>query len=185
MRILLIGWFLLVPALCHAADAWRTFTDDKGRKMVAKILHVEASFVVVELKADGRQIPIDFEKLSEADVAFLRKYKPDASTTEPTDPQDEAADAPGPEGEPETGRLYPRTRREIQDGIREIEKRPKRPDHSLPASGEIPGRQIKINHVSLGMNAINFEPEEPAKRGIYWVRISGGGVHEGYLVELY
>jgi len=62
---------------------------------------------------------------------------------------------------------------------------PKRPERSLPATGEISGHSLKINHVSLGMNAINFEPEEPAKRGIYWVRINGGGIHEGYLVELY
>ena len=359
MRSLLFGWLLLIPGLCHAADTWRTFTDDKGRKMIAKILHVEASFVVVELKADGRQIPLDFEKLSEADVAFLQKYKSAANTAKPTDPatdsRDGAADETAPDGEPQTGRLYPRTRKEIQDGIREIEKRPKpktlskevheatnklniyrflcgvpaivegdpefsknaedaalackqngglshaighstdkcnlstignvvgcvsqfmedggannrdarghrawclnarmgkvgfgsggdsysamwcmdgsgkairdtwsypgkglfpleymhgnawslygagqpssvdklkvevfrlskRPEHSLPSSGDIPGREIKVNHVSLGMNAINFEPEEPNKRGIYWVRINGGGVRDGYLVELF
>ena len=62
---------------------------------------------------------------------------------------------------------------------------PKRPDRTLPASGEIEGHPLKINHVSLGMNAINFEPENPARRGIYWVRIHGGGVREGYLVELF
>jgi hypothetical protein len=35
------------------------------------------------------------------------------------------------------------------------------------------------------MNGINFEPEEPAKRGIYWVTVNGGGLRESYLVELY
>ena len=47
------------------------------------------------------------------------------------------------------------------------------------------GREIAVNHVSLAMNGINFEPEEPAKRGTYWVRVSGGGIREAYLVELY
>ena len=327
--------------------------------MVAKILRVEAGFVVVELKADGRQIPIDFEKLSESDVALLQKYRADAkaakSASEAADTEGSTQEEGTATGEPEPGRLYPRTRKEIQDGIREIERRakpkalskevheatnklniyrflcglssdvegdpefskkaeeaalackqngglshsighstdkcnlstvgnlvgcvsqfiedggannrdarghrawclnarmgkvgfgsggdsysamwcmdgsgksirgtwsypgkglfpveyihgnawslygtsqpssadkikvevfrlPKRPDHSLPNSGEIAGREIKVNHVSLGMNAINFEPEEPAKRGIYWVRVNGGGIHEGYLVELY
>lgn len=359
MRSLLFGWFLLIPGLCHAADPWRTFTDERGRKMVAKILRVEADFVVVELKADGRQIPIDFEKLSEADVAFLQKYRSEANTAKPADPatdaQDGAADEDAAPGEPEAGRLYPRTRKEIQDGIREIERRPrpktlskevheatnklniyrflcgvssdvagdpefsknaedaalackqngglshsighstdkcnlstvgsvvacvsqfiedggannrdarghrawclnapmgrvgfgsggdsysamwcmdhsgksvrgtwsypgkglfpveymhgtawslygagqpdsvdklkvevfrlpKRPDRTLPTSGKIDGQPLEIHHVSLGMNAINFEPENPARRGIYWVRITGGGVREGYLVELF
>jgi hypothetical protein len=44
---------------------------------------------------------------------------------------------------------------------------------------------IQVNHVSTGMNAINFEPETPDKRGVYWVRVTGDGVSEGYLVELY
>ncbi len=43
----------------------------------------------------------------------------------------------------------------------------KAPQTALSNSGEITGREVKINHVSLGMNAINFEPADPAKRGIY------------------
>jgi hypothetical protein len=67
----------------------------------------------------------------------------------------------------------------------EVFRLPKRPEKSLSVNGEIDGRVIKVNHVSLGMGGINFEPEEPAKRGVYWVRVSGDGVREGYLVELY
>jgi hypothetical protein len=68
----------------------------------------------------------------------------------------------------------------------EVFRLAKRPDKPLPLHGEIEGRPIKVNHVSLGFNsAINFEPDEPNKRGIYWVRVTGGGIREGYLVELF
>lgn len=67
----------------------------------------------------------------------------------------------------------------------EVFRLSKRPDNALPLNGEIEGTKVKINHVSLGMGGINFEPEDPARRGIYWVRATGGGVRAGYLVELY
>jgi len=67
----------------------------------------------------------------------------------------------------------------------EVFRLSKRPDNALPLNGEIDGTKVKINHVSLGMGGINFEPEDPARRGIYWVRATGGGVRAGYLVELY
>ena len=68
----------------------------------------------------------------------------------------------------------------------EIFRLAKRPDQPFPATGDIPGHEVKVRHISNAMmNGLNFEPAEPAKRGIYWVRISCEGVHEGYLVELY
>ncbi len=67
----------------------------------------------------------------------------------------------------------------------EIFKLPKRPDKPYTATDAIAGRVIKVNHVSLSMHGINFEPDEPAKRGIYWVRVKGEVMNEGYLVELY
>lgn len=67
----------------------------------------------------------------------------------------------------------------------EVFRLSKRPDKPFSANEGIDGRVVKVNHVSLGMGSINFEPEEPAKRGIYWVRVKGGGVSEGWLVELY
>ena len=329
---------------------WHTFTDVNGRTMEARIIRVESDFVVVELKSNGKQLPIDFEKLSEKDVEFLGNYD-DPADAKPALPGD--ADVPG--GEPEAGRLYPRSKEEIRDGIREIRKqaRPEgvdkevheatiqlniyrflcgvphdvvadaefskhaeeaaiackkngslshsigsytdkcnlssggnvvssvaqyiedsgdnnrdvrghrewclnppmgkvgfgsggdsysamwcmdgsgksirgiwtypgrglfpleymhgnawslygagkpasadklkvevfrlrsRPEKPLPSHGEIDGRPVPVTRVSLGMGGINFEPEEPAKRGVYWVRVSGDGVKEGYLVELY
>jgi hypothetical protein len=67
----------------------------------------------------------------------------------------------------------------------EIHKLSRRPDRPFNSTEEIPGREIPVNPVSCGMSAINFEPATPAKRGIYWVRVKGRGVSEGWLVELY
>jgi hypothetical protein len=67
----------------------------------------------------------------------------------------------------------------------EVFKLQKRPEQPFPATAEIPGRAVKVTYVSTGMNAINFEHEDFNKRGVYWVRVSGEGVSEGYLVELY
>lgn len=67
----------------------------------------------------------------------------------------------------------------------EIFKLPKRPDKPYTSDESIPGRVIKVHHVSLAFHGINFEPDEPGKRGIYWVRVKGEGIEEGYLVEMY
>jgi hypothetical protein len=85
MRGLCLVICLLFPVMGLAADDWRTFTDVDGRQMVAKILRVEATLVVVEIKANGHQVPIDFEKLSVADVAYLKDHK-EAAKTAKTDP---------------------------------------------------------------------------------------------------
>lgn len=354
MKFLLLCGLILLPTSVRSADAWRTFTDVKGRKIEAKVIRVESDFVLVELKANGKQLPIDFENLSEEDVEYLNDYDDSPSNAETSDPSEPAADG-SPEGEPKAGRLYPKTKEEIRAGIREIQKQEKpegvskdvheatiqlniyrflcgvphdvvadpefsknaedaalackkhgslshgighstdkcnlstigsvkasvaqyiedsgennrdarghrewclnsamgkvgfgsggdsysamwcmdgsgkrirgiwtypgrglfpleymhgnawslygagkpdsadklkvevfrlskRPENTLPQHGEIDGRVIKVNHVSLGMGGINFEPEEPAKRGVYWVRVNGGGINEGYLVELF
>ncbi len=343
------------PGPLRGADNWHTFTDVRGRKLEAKILRVEKDHVVVELKSNGRQIPLDFENLSEEDNEFLGSYDGDIKMP-PSSAGGGDPDNAVPEGDPGKSRLYPRTREEIRAGIREIERRPKpadvtrevheatrklniyrflcgvphnvepdmafsknaedaalackkhgslshglghstdkcnlstigdmaasvaqyiedagannrdarghrawclnppmarvgfgsggdsysamwcmnnggesirgiwtypgrglfpidymhgnawtlygagrpesadklkvevfrlskRPEKALPLHGEIVGRRIKVNHVSLGMNgAINFEPDEPKNRGVYWVRVTGGGVREGWLVELF
>jgi hypothetical protein len=68
----------------------------------------------------------------------------------------------------------------------QIFKLSKRPDKPFSASADIPGREVAVKHVSkASMNGINFEPEDPATRGIYWVVVKGGGISESYLVELY
>jgi len=82
--------------------------------------------------------------------------------------------------------LYGVTMPSSPDKIKvEIVKLPKRPDKPYTSDESIPGRVIKVHHVSLAFHGINFEPDEPGKRGIYWVRVKGEGIEEGYLVELY
>lgn len=62
----------------------------------------------------------------------------------------------------------------------------KRPEKALPLHGEINGRVVPVNYKAKSMhNGINFEPEDPSRKGIYWVRVTGGGMRAGYLVELY
>jgi len=332
----------------RAADSWRAFTDTSGRRMVAKILRVEAEQVIFELKSNGAQVTIAMDQLSAGDALFVLKYQ------EPVQPERPSASAAGaPVAALAASQLYPRSRKEIEMGIKEIVKRPKpkelsaevyeatkqlniyrflcgvpfnvkgdvecsknagdaalackeagtlahtlghstdhcnlstvgnmaatiaqymedggannrearghrawcinppmgkvgfgsggksfsamwcmddsgtaqqgswaypgkglfplqffhgnawsvygvnssanpkveifrlakRPEQPLPATGDIPGHVVKVLHVSRAMmDGVNFEPAEPAKRGIYWVRISSESTHEGYLVELY
>jgi hypothetical protein len=68
--------------------------------------------------------------------------------------------------------------------VYELSSRPERP---FSNSEDIPGKALPVEFVSTYVNAINFEPSpDPITgRGIYWVRIKGSGVREGYLVELY
>lgn len=344
--------FLLLASAVHGADAWRTFTDKGGRKMVATVVKVEDTYAVLKLKANGREVTLGFDKLSDEDVEFLNSY--DAGEAPAT--AEKATEDTATEEEPEIGRLYPRSKEEIRKTIREIKARPKpddisrevheatqalniyrylcgvpyvveadaefsakaedaakacekngglshdlghstdkcnlaggsgmvasvsqyindagennrerrghrawclnppmdkvgfgeaeggysamwcmesggksirdswaypgkglfpldymhgdawslygvnapesldkvevrifklssRPEKPFSATDEIPGREIPVKFKSKAMmNGINFEPEEPAKRGIYWVTVRGGGIRESYLVELF
>lgn len=61
-----------------------------------------------------------------------------------------------------------------------------RPEKPFSASADIPGREIRVRSVTKALlNGINFEPEEAAERGIYWVVVRGPGVREAYLVEFF
>jgi hypothetical protein len=69
----------------------------------------------------------------------------------------------------------------------EVYELSKRPEKTFSSSEEIPGKAVPVLYVGTYLNAINFEPQADRikRRGIYWVRIEGEGVHEGYVVELY
>ncbi len=344
----------MIPIPCRAADDWHTFTDLSGRRMVGKVLRVDAEVVVVELKGNSQQVSIPFDKLSPGDVMYALQHS-DGPTpaAKPQPAPDATAPAATPAGATDASHLYPRTRKEIEAGIKEIAKRPKpkdlssevheatkqlnifrflcgvpsnvkgdmefsknaedaalackqagnishslghstdhcnlssmgnmvatvaqyiedggdnnrdgrghrawclnppmgkvgfgsggkafsamwcmdgsgtpqkgtwsypgmgmfpleymrgnawslygidgtilpkveivrlakRPEQPFPATGDIPGHVVKVVHVSRAMmNGINFEPAEPAKRGIYWVRVTSESLHEGYVVELF
>ena len=67
----------------------------------------------------------------------------------------------------------------------EVFKLRERPLKPLTWGDKTPGKEIEVAWVSTAYNAINFEPKDANKKGIYWVRAHGGGVREQYLVELY
>ena len=69
-----LGAWCLIATPCRAADAWRTFTDTSGRRMVAKILKVEAEQVILELKANGEHVTIAMDKLSASDAVFVLQH---------------------------------------------------------------------------------------------------------------
>jgi hypothetical protein len=345
MRFLLGAFFCLSLAICAEGEEWRTFTDKTGRTMEARVVEVKEKHAMVKLKSSGREARIDFDKLSDGDVDFLRKSAA-ASAAEKKEKEDE----------PPPGRLYPRSKQEIRKTIREIKARPKpenierdvheatqelnvfrylsgldhdvqanvafcenaekaalacekngalshdignytdkcnlytekdvvrsvvayiddagannrekrghrawclnpamkkvgfgagkngysamwcmndegkssrdtwgypgkglypmeymlgdawslygvevtepldkievrvfrlatRPEKPFALTAEIPGREIRIRHVSKALlNGINFEPDEPAERGVYWVVVRGGGFRDAYLVEFF
>jgi len=120
----------MIPALGLAADDWHTFTGVNGREMVAKVLSVEGNAVMIERKEDGRRLMIELGNLSQKDLMFLR-----GGGKLPDSAKAGAALGSLPVAVPVAGKiignaLYPRTRDEIRDGIREIEKRPKPADVS-------------------------------------------------------
>jgi hypothetical protein len=61
-----------------------------------------------------------------------------------------------------------------------------RPTKPFPVTAEIPGREIRVRYVSKALfHGINFEPDEPVERGVYWVVVRGPGIREAYLVEFF
>lgn len=114
--------FMVLASLALAtAEEWRTFTDKAGRSFVGRVISVDedAEKAVVANKATGRHSEIDFRILSDSDISYLQDWSPQ---------NDEAKD-PGSaeEGDEDTGeassRLYPRTKEEIREHLREIEAR--------------------------------------------------------------
>ena len=69
----------------------------------------------------------------------------------------------------------------------EVYRLKKRPEKPFNSTEDIPGKALPVPYVHTYQNTINFEPtEEPVtEKGIYYVRIKGRGVKEGYVVELY
>lgn len=68
----------------------------------------------------------------------------------------------------------------------EVYKLKRRPVKSISWNDEIEGREIGVQFVSSYGNTINFEPAKLLdSRGVYLVRVVGGGVKEQYVTELY
>lgn len=62
-----------------------------------------------------------------------------------------------------------------------------RPDKKPINLDELDGRELEIPYIATSGNSVNFEVNyhRGKKKGIYWVSIKGGGLSEGYLVEIY
>ncbi len=69
--ILFVGGF---PSIGDAADAFRTFTDAKGREIMAKVVAVKGKDVIITKKS-GKQFKFPIATLSEADQAYLKKWQ--------------------------------------------------------------------------------------------------------------
>ncbi len=68
----------------------------------------------------------------------------------------------------------------------EVYKLSRRPERAFGMTEDIDGQPLTVGYVSTYLNAVNFEPEsKTVGQGLYWVRVRGGGVREGYVVELY
>lgn len=75
---------------------------------------------------------------------------------------------------------------ETQELKIEIFKLKTRPTKTFGWSEEIPGKKIDVKFVYTFNNVINFEPAKLINgRGIYLVRVTGGGVKEQYVTELF
>ena len=61
------------------------------------------------------------------------------------------------------------------------------PEKKILSKTEPEGRDIGVKYISTYGNTINFEPDKftAGDRGIYWVRITGGGLRVGYVVEFF
>lgn len=69
---------LLSTSLAH--EDFRIWTDERGRKVTAKIVAADASNATLELE-DGRKVPFELAKLSEADRKIASLWKPSATAS--------------------------------------------------------------------------------------------------------
>jgi hypothetical protein len=49
----------------------------------------------------------------------------------------------------------------------------------------VPGQRVDVTYVAVHENAVHFQPGKPGKKSIYWVRVTGTGIQEQYLVHFY
>lgn len=115
----------LIPLLClmlaslplGAAEEWHTFTDTRGRSFEGRVISIDEDLekATVLTRKTGAKAEIDFRILSESDIAYLKDW-------EPQEPGSQTEDAPEDLDEI-SSRIYPRTKDEIGDRLKEIEKR--------------------------------------------------------------
>lgn len=84
---------LLSPFAPGQAQDLRSFTNQSGRTIQARVLRIDGAQVTIAL-ADGREFSLPIDSLSAPDQAYLRTWKPAAAPTPNSAPTPAAAPAP-------------------------------------------------------------------------------------------
>ncbi|GHB90001.1 C39 family peptidase [Cerasicoccus arenae] len=61
----------------------RTFTDSQGRELEAEIIAYDGGDAVTIRRSDGNEFPLNLDRLSAADQAYVRNWKPKEAPTVP------------------------------------------------------------------------------------------------------
>ncbi len=120
MKLLISIWLTLAVAVVAAEPELRTWTSQSGAKVEAKLIEQKGDDVVLE-KADGKQLAIRLDKLSEQDQEYVRSLAkpaepapaggvpiegaPPAPPAEPAAPQPEAPAYADPDGKWKAGEI--------------------------------------------------------------------------------
>ncbi len=90
------------PQQAGATNAYRTFTDQRGRRIEARVLHIRGDQVTIQ-RRDGREFTVPITTFSQADQDFLRqpaepKKGPASGKTAASEPAGLAVQYPQDEG---------------------------------------------------------------------------------------
>jgi len=116
--------FILLLTI-SSASGYRDFTNNKGKKFTARIIHKTSVTVTLERKKDRKLFTLKRGAFSAEDQAYIEYWtEGDSPVEEPTENTNLPADdqeAKGP-----MAKFFPRTKKEIKAGLAEIKRR-KRP----------------------------------------------------------
>ena len=133
-RFLIVGAVLLLPLA--AGEPMRVWTPVGGKHFHASFISESGGKVTLKRRDDGKTVTVSRDELMPADTIYLdelaKKNRPAVAGGGGNRAGGGAAAGGGdagadelPAGEPDRGRLYPRTKEEIRTGLRTILQRPK------------------------------------------------------------
>jgi len=112
-------------ALSLSAGEFRVLTNSSGKKIKAELLSKSNGKITFKIRNSRKKYTVDISSLSAADQEFLEDWVPEGSEAKEDDAgadaedkaeEDEDLTSNGPKS------LYPKTKSEIRDEIREILK---------------------------------------------------------------
>lgn len=121
-------WLALLGWAC--AVQWHTFTDTRGRQVVAEVKAVHGDTAEVRLKKNFRISTLKFSQLSDADQEYLRSWNKAGAETSAT------------AGENAVDRFRSRSKSAIRSKIREIKAR-------KPGNGISRDQQKAVNSLNI------------------------------------